>query len=76
VTTGGVHIVQGQHHETIALKADKANEGYSVPVWEDTRQAAIFRGGKIAALMENARRGCAAGDPEPRPPGGQLPPTW
>ena len=52
VTSGGVHIVQGQHHETIALKADKANESYSVPVWDDTRQAAIFRGGKIAALME------------------------
>jgi flagellar hook-associated protein 1 FlgK len=52
VTTGGVHIVQGAHHEQIALKADKANEGYSVPVWEDTRQAAIFRGGKIAALQE------------------------
>ena len=31
VTTGGMHIVQGQHHETIALKADKANEGYSAP---------------------------------------------
>jgi flagellar hook-associated protein 1 FlgK len=52
VTTGGVHIVQGAHHETIALQPDKANEGYSVPVWEDTRQAAIFRGGKIAALQE------------------------
>ena len=52
VTTGGVHIVQGAHHEQIALQADKANEGYSVPIWQDTRQAAIFRGGKIAALQE------------------------
>jgi flagellar hook-associated protein 1 FlgK len=52
VTTGGVHIVQGAHHEKVALQADKGNEGYSVPVWEDTRQAAIFRGGKIAALQE------------------------
>jgi flagellar hook-associated protein 1 FlgK len=52
VTTGGMHIVQGAHHEVIALQADKANEGYSVPVWQDTRQAAIFRGGKIASLME------------------------
>ena len=52
VTTGGVHIVQGAHHEIVALQADKANEGYSVPVWQDTRQAAIFRGGRIAALQE------------------------
>ncbi|MGO9310819.1 MAG: flagellar hook-associated protein FlgK [Spirochaetia bacterium] len=52
VTTGGVHIVQGAHHEQVALQADKMNEGYSVPVWSDTRQAAIFRGGRIAALME------------------------
>jgi flagellar hook-associated protein 1 FlgK len=52
VTTGGVHIVQGAHHEQISLQADKANEGYSVPIWQDTRQAAIFRGGTIAALQE------------------------
>jgi len=52
VTTGGVHIVQGAHHEQVDLKADRSNEGYSTPVWSDTRQAAIFRGGKIASLME------------------------
>jgi flagellar hook-associated protein 1 FlgK len=52
VTSGGMHIVQGTHHEVIDLKADRANEGYSTPVWSDTRQAAIFRGGKIASLME------------------------
>jgi flagellar hook-associated protein 1 FlgK len=52
VTTGGVHIVQGAEHQQLALQQDKMNEGYSVPVWADTRQAAIFRGGKIAALRE------------------------
>ena len=52
VTTGGMHIVQGTHHENIDLRADRANEGYSTPIWRDTRQAAIFRGGKIASLIE------------------------
>jgi len=52
VTTGGTHIVQGQHSETIALSANKSNEGYSDLVWEDTRQAAIVRGGKLASLIE------------------------
>ncbi len=47
-----MHIVQGAHHEQLALQADKMNEGYSVPVWSDTQQPAIFRGGKIAAMME------------------------
>jgi flagellar hook-associated protein 1 FlgK len=52
VTTGGVHIVQGGHHEVLDLKADRANEGYSTPVWQDTQQVAIFRGGTIPALLE------------------------
>ena len=52
VTTGGMHIVQGAHHEIVDLRADRSNEGYSTPIWSDTRQAAIFRGGKIASLIE------------------------
>jgi len=52
LTTGGVHIVQGGHWEKVDLKADGLNEGYSVPVWQDTQQAAIFRGGTIASLMQ------------------------
>ncbi len=52
VTTGGMHIVQGMHHEVIALQPDRMNEGYSVPVWDDTRQAVTLRGGKLAALLE------------------------
>jgi flagellar hook-associated protein 1 FlgK len=51
VTTGGMHLVQGGHHEEIALLADKSNEGYSVPVWDDTRQPVGVRGGKLAALL-------------------------
>jgi len=52
VTTGGTHLVQGLHHETIALQADKANEGYSNLVWDDTRGPIALRGGKIASLLQ------------------------
>jgi flagellar hook-associated protein 1 FlgK len=52
VTTSGMHLVQGGHHEVIAMKQDKANEGYSTPVWEDTRQNVNFKGGRLAALLE------------------------
>jgi flagellar hook-associated protein 1 len=52
VSTGGMHLVQGLHHETIALKANTANEGYSDLIWPDTRQAIPIRGGKIASLLQ------------------------
>ena len=52
VTTGGTHLVQGLHHETIALQADKANEGYSNLVWDDTRGPVTLRGGKVASLLQ------------------------
>jgi flagellar hook-associated protein 1 len=51
VTTGGMHIVQGSHHETLVTEPDKANEGYSRVLWEDTRQAASFRGGELPSLV-------------------------
>ncbi len=52
VTTGGTHLVQGLHHETIALQADRTNEGYSNLVWDDTRGPVSLRGGKIASLLQ------------------------
>ncbi|HET6451720.1 MAG TPA: flagellar hook-associated protein FlgK [Spirochaetia bacterium] len=52
VTSGGVHIVQGAHHEVLDLKADRNNEGYSMPVWSDTQQVATFRGGTLPSLLE------------------------
>jgi flagellar hook-associated protein 1 FlgK len=52
VTTGGTHLVQGLHHETIALQADTTNEGYSNLVWDDTRGPVSLRGGKIASLLQ------------------------
>ena len=58
VTMGGMHIVQGGHSETIDMKADKTNEGYTMPVWSDTQQPAIVRGGTLASLL-TARDGDA-----------------
>jgi flagellar hook-associated protein 1 len=58
VTMGGMHIVQGGHSETIDMKADKTNEGYTMPVWSDTQQPAIIRGGTLASLL-TARDGDA-----------------
>jgi flagellar hook-associated protein 1 len=52
VSTGGMHIIQGMHHETIELKANKTNEGYSDLIWPDTQQAIPIRGGKIASLLQ------------------------
>jgi flagellar hook-associated protein 1 FlgK len=52
ITSGGMHIVQGKHHETLDLQPDRTNEGYSRVVWPDTEETAVFRGGKIASLIE------------------------
>ena len=51
VATGGMHLVQGKHHEVISLQADKANEGYSNLVWGDTGGQIPIRGGKLASLL-------------------------
>jgi flagellar hook-associated protein 1 len=52
VTTGGMHLVQGMHHESLALEADPENDGYSRIVWDDTRGTAVFRGGSLPSLVE------------------------
>ncbi|HVO37922.1 MAG TPA: flagellar hook-associated protein FlgK [Spirochaetia bacterium] len=52
ITTGGMHIVQGPHHETIDLEANKADEGYSRLVWGDDRQDVHLRGGRLASLLQ------------------------
>jgi flagellar hook-associated protein 1 FlgK len=51
VATGGTHLVQGGHHETIALQPDRSNEGYANLVWDDTKGAVTLRGGKLASLL-------------------------
>ncbi len=52
IDTGGMHLVQGAHHEQIALQPDKADEGYSQLVWDDTRGPVDLRGGKLASLVQ------------------------
>jgi flagellar hook-associated protein 1 len=52
VHMGGMHMVQGQHFETLAAVPDRANEGYSRVVWEGTTSDAVVRGGKLASLVE------------------------
>jgi len=52
ISTGGMHIVQGAHHEVIATDPDKADEGYARLVWEDTRGPVNLRGGRLASLVQ------------------------
>ncbi len=52
ITTGGMHIVQGAHHEVMATDPDRANEGYSRLLWEDTREPVTLRGGRLASLLQ------------------------
>jgi flagellar hook-associated protein 1 len=52
IATGGMHLVQGKHHEVIGLQADKTNEGYSNLIWPDTGGAVPLRGGKLASLLQ------------------------
>jgi flagellar hook-associated protein 1 FlgK len=50
ITSGGVHMVQGQHHEELAAVADQANEGYSRVTWDGDGDA-VFRGGTLTGLL-------------------------
>ena len=52
VTTGGMKLVQGKRSTNLGLDADQANEGYSRVVWPDTMEDIVFRGGKLASLLE------------------------
>jgi flagellar hook-associated protein 1 FlgK len=61
ISTGGMHLVQGKHHEEFTVEPDVANEGYSRVIWPDTREQAVVRGGKLASLLE-LRDGDARGE--------------
>lgn len=61
ISSGGVHLVQGKHHEELDVTPDRANEGYSRVIWPDTREDAVFRGGKLASLLQ-LRDGDARGE--------------
>jgi len=52
ITTGGMHIVQGAHHEAIDAEPDRADEGYARLVWNDTRAPVDLKGGKLASLVQ------------------------
>jgi len=69
VTTGGMHLVQGKHHESLALEADAANDGYSRIVWDDTAA-------RPSSAAERSPRwwSCATGTPATRSSRSTLPP--
>ena len=52
VSTGGMHLVQGRHHEALALEPDRNDEGYGKLVWADGGDPVTLRGGTLASLVE------------------------
>jgi flagellar hook-associated protein 1 FlgK len=52
IHSGGIHIVQGRIHRPLRLEPDPNDGGYSRVVWADTGDQAVFRGGKLAGLVE------------------------
>ncbi len=52
VYIGGMHVVQGKHFEPLDTVQDPANEGYSRVIWRGTNEDVLFRGGKLASLIE------------------------
>ena len=52
VSTGGMHLVQGRHHEELALEPDPNDEGYGKLVWADGGDPVTLRGGTLASLVE------------------------
>jgi flagellar hook-associated protein 1 FlgK len=51
VYTGGRHLVQGRHHESLEALPDPENESYSRVVWGGDGEQLTLRGGKLAALL-------------------------
>jgi flagellar hook-associated protein 1 len=52
VYIGGMHVVQGKHFEPLDTVQDPQNEGYSKVIWEGSNEEVLFRGGKLASLLE------------------------
>jgi flagellar hook-associated protein 1 FlgK len=52
ISTGGMHLVQGRHHEEFALEPDRNDEGYGKLVWADGGDPVTLRGGTLASLVE------------------------
>ncbi|MBN2738563.1 MAG: flagellar hook-associated protein FlgK [Spirochaetales bacterium] len=49
---GGMHLIQGRIVKDLRLEGNPENEGYSRVLWDQTSQDVVFRGGKLAALLE------------------------
>jgi len=52
VYIGGKHLVQGQHHERLAMVANPENEGYSDVVWENDFSPLKVQSGELRALLD------------------------
>ncbi len=52
VHTGGLHLIQGRQVHPLTTITDPLNDGYSQVIWEKSGEAASFRGGSLAALLE------------------------
>ena len=52
VHSAGLQLIQGGIFKSFALESDSLNEGFSRIVWEYNGDEAMFRGGKLAALLE------------------------
>lgn len=52
ISTGGMHLVQGKHHEELVTEPDVNNEGYSRVLWSNTRELADIRSGKLASVLQ------------------------
>ncbi|MBN1687322.1 MAG: flagellar hook-associated protein FlgK [Spirochaetales bacterium] len=52
IHTGGLHLVQGMQVHHLATEMDPLNDGYSSVVWQKSGEAAWFRGGSLASLVE------------------------
>jgi flagellar hook-associated protein 1 FlgK len=52
IYTGGKHLVQGRHFESLLAVPDNDNESYSRIVWEADGSDLTLRGGKLAGLLE------------------------
>jgi flagellar hook-associated protein 1 FlgK len=52
VYVGGMHVVQGKHFEPLDTVSDPNNEGYSKVIWKGSTDEVLFRGGKLASLLE------------------------
>jgi flagellar hook-associated protein 1 len=52
IHSGGLHLLQGREVHPLGLRPDPLNDSYSTVTWEKSGEATLFRGGRLAALVE------------------------